>query len=77
MGENDNTEFSVGEWFGMEALSTIRDVVHVVKSNYIVRLFCETTAGLIIASTGTFSTARERSPNADLVVRLWRKIDSN
>lgn len=30
IGEDDNQEFPVGEWFGLEPLNTIRGVVYVV-----------------------------------------------
>lgn len=32
--EDDNRKFFVSEWFELEPLSPIRDVVYVVKSNY-------------------------------------------
>lgn len=40
MSEDYNTEFSVGEWYELEPLNTISDVVHGVGSNYIVKPFC-------------------------------------
>lgn len=33
MREDDDAEFIVGEWFGLEPLSAIRSVVHVVRIN--------------------------------------------
>lgn len=44
MREYDNIKFPVGECFGMEPLSNIRGVVHVVRSNYTVKPFCNASA---------------------------------
>lgn len=44
ISEDENREFAVGEWFGLEPLSAIREVVHVVRKNYSVKPFGITSA---------------------------------
>lgn len=44
MREDDNAELFVGESVGLGRFSTIHDVMHVVKSNFSVKRFCNGTA---------------------------------
>lgn len=44
MTEVDNKKFSVVVWFSLKLLSTIHEVVHVIKSNYSVTHFCNASA---------------------------------
>lgn len=45
MREDNNREFLFGDWFGLEPLTAIRDVVHVIQKNYRVKPFYNAFAG--------------------------------
>lgn len=40
MRDNDYVEFFVTKWFGLNPLSSVRGVVHVVCSDFSVQPFC-------------------------------------
>lgn len=77
MREDDNEESFVGEWFGLEPLSTILGNVHVVGRENKVSPSLMKLDRHIFASTSTDSTAMEKFSNTDLVVRLRSIVNSN
>lgn len=44
MREDNNRNFSVGEWFDVEPWSTMRSFLYVDKSNYCAKPFCNASA---------------------------------
>lgn len=67
MGEDENEEFSVGGWFKLKPLSTVRVVAHIVKSNFLLSYFVMLHRGLIFDSIPADSTVSKRPSNTDLV----------